>query len=91
MYMARQVFKHYMDMGILKKDISAEQMERLINVGQLLHTFWPIDSEIASEVPQNHRFMHYMKICCGLLEPFLELPSKEAYHNYFNRLIQKQH
>jgi len=87
--MSKQVFLFYMQTGILKKDITENQIERLINVGHILNNFWPIDSEISPKLKQKERLIHYMKICCGLLEPYLELASKEEYHNYF-RVLEKK-
>jgi len=86
--MSKQIFLFYMEKGILKKDITESQIERLINVGQILNNFWPIDSEISPKLKKNDRLIHYMKLCCGLLEPYLEIKSKEEYHNYF-RLLKK--
>ncbi len=87
--MAKQVFLYYMQMGILKKDITESQIIRLINVGNILNNFWPIDSELSPKLNQTERLIHYMKICCGLLEPYLEEESRDEYHKYFKMLENK--
>jgi AcrR family transcriptional regulator len=87
--MAKQVFVSYVNTGVLKKNITDSQIERLINVGQILNNFWPIDSEISPKLKQTERLIHYMKICCGLLEPYLELKSQNKYHEYFSLLENK--
>ena len=84
--LAHQVFHYYMGSGILKKDTSEAQIERLIDVGQILNDFWPIDAAVSPTKAATDRLVHYMKICCGLLEPFLEVESHEAYHQYFKQL-----
>jgi len=87
--MAKQVYKAYMQAGILKKDTSEQHIERLINVGQILNNFWPIDAELAPKRTQKEKLVHYMKICCGLLEPYLEPQSLDQYREYFDNLEQK--
>lgn len=84
--MSKQLFRLYMEKGILKKDIPETQIERLIVVGQILNNFWPIDSEISPELERKNKLIHYMKSNCGLLEPYLEKKSEEEYHNYFKQL-----
>jgi len=84
--MARQVFSYYVNTGIIKESISESQIDRLINVGMILNNFWPIDSEVSPKKEQKERLVYYMKICCGLLEPYLQPVSLRAYHNYFSFL-----
>ncbi len=83
---AKQIFKEYMRAGVLKKNIDDEQIERLISVGQILNNFWPVDSEMSPKLEGAARLSHYMKICCGLLEPHLEPNSRKEYHHYFAEL-----
>lgn len=90
LHMAKQVFSLYMKMGILKKDIADSQIERLINVGQILNNFWPVDAEISPRLNDIERLSHYMKICCGLLEPYLEPESLNKYHDYFSQLLENK-
>jgi len=79
--LAKQMLEFYIQKGILIKSLNEKDIERIINVGQILNNFWTIDVEISSN--KNIELPHYMKICCGLLEPYLENPSLIKYKNYF--------
>ena len=85
MAMAKQIFLYYMQKGILKTNISESQIERLIHVGEILNNYWPIDAAVSADREESDRLIHYMKICCGLLEPYLESESHMAYNDYFKR------
>ncbi len=87
--MAKQSLHHYMNAGVLKNNLSENDIKKLIDVAQILNNFWPIDSEISTQGNQTDRLVHYMKICCGLLEPYLEKESKTSYYEYFQSLEDK--
>lgn len=82
--LAEQILKYYIKQGILCNDLNKKNIERIINVGQILNNFWAIDAEISSN--KNIELSYYMEICCGLLEPYLEPESLEKYHEYFSRI-----
>lgn len=84
--MAKGMMAFYVEQGILKKEIDEQKMERLINVGQVLNNFWAVDAEIMPKKNDKQELIHYMKICCGLLEPWLEIDSLNEYNAYFAAL-----
>lgn len=86
--MALQMLHLYQEMGIIEPDMTAPQMKRLINVGQILNNFWTLDAEIMPNKKSKERLAHYMKICCGLLEPYLTPTARQEYENYFKQLNQ---
>lgn len=84
--MAKEMIIFYIKQGVLKSEIDERTIERLINVGQILNNFWTVDAEIMPEKEDKHKLIHYLKICCGLLEPYLEAPSLKGYNTYFDNL-----
>ncbi|MEL6629841.1 MAG: TetR/AcrR family transcriptional regulator [Bacteroidota bacterium] len=84
--MAQASILHYQSLGILKKDLSSSIIHRLVNVGQILNNFWTIDAEMMKGQLETHHRFHYLQICCGLMEPYLESASLEAYKHYFEQL-----
>jgi len=83
---AKSVFNYYMKAGILRKDIDNNQIERLINTGQIVNNFWLIDATISSNLKKSKKLSHYMKICCGILEAYLAPSSLKKYNDYFKRI-----
>lgn len=79
--LAEQMLEYYIEKGILSKNLNKKNIQRIINVGQILNNFWAIDSEIKSN--QKIELPYYMEICCGLLEPYLEPESLNKYKEYF--------
>lgn len=82
--LVEQTLNYYIEKGILTSNLNKKNIERLINVGQILNNFWAIDVEISSN--KNIELSYYMEICCGLLEPYLESESLNKYHDYFSRI-----
>ncbi len=82
--LAEQILEYYIKKGILIRSLNKKNIERIINVGQILNNFWAIDAEISSN--KNIELSYYMEICCGLLEPYLESESLKKYHEYFSRI-----
>lgn len=84
--MAKQMIQYYISSGVIRGDLKEEQIDRMINVGQILNNFWAVDAELMPKMKKKEKQVYYMKICCGLLEPYLEPESLEAYHDYFENL-----
>jgi len=83
---AKRMFKFYSQTGILKKEINEKEIEQLINLGQIVNDFWLVDSLISSIKIKSKKLSHYMQICCGILEPYLEEGSHKKYTKFFNQL-----
>lgn len=84
--MAHELLDLYVEKGVLKKGIPRLQFERMINVGQILNNSWLVDAEILFKGNQKKKLNYYMRICCGLLEPYLTDNSLKEYKRYFDRL-----
>jgi AcrR family transcriptional regulator len=84
--MAVEMLKMYSRQGILKKGMVDEEYERLVDVGQVLNNAWLIDAEILYKGNQKKKMAYYMKICCGLLEPYLTEQSAIQYRKFFKNL-----
>ena len=78
------MIEYYVQQGILSETLTKANIERIINVGQILNNFWALDAEISSK--RNLGLPYYMEICCGLLEPYLEISSLKEYQEYFKQL-----
>lgn len=85
--LARQMIQFYIQEGILIRSLTDHDITRLINVGQILNRFWAIDAEI--HPLREDLLVHYMNICCGLLEPYLHPDSLQDYHQYFEEMREK--
>ncbi len=84
--MAKELFNKYAAQGVIKKEIGALQFERLLNIGQIINNAWLMDSEILFTGNKKQQLKHYMSICCGLLEPYLEAAALKDYKHYFTKL-----
>ncbi|WNJ18435.1 TetR/AcrR family transcriptional regulator [Pontibacter sp. G13] len=84
--MARQSIQHFMEIGVLRAYLTAAQIDRMVNVGQILHHFWSLDAQIMEEAALPMSKRHYLNLCCGLLEPFLMPASLDAYREFFDAL-----
>ena len=82
--LARQMLEYYRQQGILSKTMTKTNIERIINVGQILNNFWALDANLS--LNKNLGLPYYMEICCGLLEPYLENSSLLKYKEYFKQL-----
>lgn len=83
--MAYQLLQVYIEKGVIKKGVT-NHFERMIDVGQILNNAWIIDAEILFKGNKKKKLEHYMKICCGLLEPYLTEEALEEYRSYFENL-----
>jgi len=88
--LAKGMFKFYSQAGILKEGISDAEIERLINLGQIINDFWLVDSLITAIESKSNRLSHYMKICCGILEPYLEEDAHKQFTKFFNQFIKSK-
>lgn len=82
--MARQMTEFYIAEGVLSQNMAEDDITRLINIGQILNRFWALDAEI--HPIRENLILHYMTICCGMLEPYLSPNSLQAYHQYFREM-----
>ncbi|MEM6805079.1 MAG: TetR/AcrR family transcriptional regulator [Bacteroidota bacterium] len=83
---ALQSLKVYMEKGVLRNDIRAEELDRIIEVGYVLNNSWAVDAEIHFSGNEHQKMIHYLKLCCGRLEPYLSPEAKKEYLAYFDRL-----
>lgn len=85
--MARQMTQFYIAEGVLSSDLTEDAITKLINAGQILNRFWALDAEI--HPIRENLIVHYMTICCGMLEPYLNPDSLEAYRQYFREMSDR--
>lgn len=84
--MAFKSIELFMDQGILEDKIHIDQIDRLINIGQMLNNSWMIDAEISYGNDMPQKLAYYMKLCCGLLEPYLNEKERKVFKSYFDKL-----
>ena len=86
---AKQLLELYVQKEVLKEGIETKQFEHMVNVGQMLNSFWAIDAEVRNIGDQKEELIYYMNICCGLLEPYLTEDALTEYKAYFKELETK--
>lgn len=84
--LARDMILFYKHKGILTQEVDEHIIERMINVGQILNNFWALDAELNAYANDQAMLVHYMKICCGLLAPYLTPDAMVTYNHYFEEL-----
>ena len=84
--LARDLLILYAETGVLKKEMTEIQMQRLVDVGYILNNAWHMDAEIAFQGSLKEKMIHYMQLCCGRLDPFLTPVAKKEYEEYFRQL-----
>ena len=83
---AIKAIRHYQQAGILIKNISEEQAQSVVAVGQVLNNSWMIDAQIHYKGDYQEMMKFYMQLCCGRLLPYLTPTSKKQYQQYFQQL-----
>lgn len=78
--------KEYQKKGILTNALTEMAAKRILDVGQILHSQWLVESEFVFFADEKVRERHYLSVCCGLLEPYLSPDSLEQYQAFFEAL-----
>lgn len=84
--MTLELFQHYIDKGIFEKNIDELAFERLISIGQMVDTFWIIDAEISFKGSEKKKLVHYLELCCSLIENCLTAAALQEYQSFFRNL-----
>lgn len=85
----RELFQRYVDEGILKNNISEIPIERLISIGEMIDSFWIVDAEINFKGSEKKKMIHYLELCCSLIEFYLTPAALQEYQRFFENLKKK--
>lgn len=84
--MILELFQHYVDEGVFEKNIDEIAFERLISIGQMVDTFWIVDAEISFKGSEKKKLVHYLELCCSLIENYLTPAAFQEYKSFFENL-----
>ena len=76
----------FIEIGVIKKDIKLPFLDRLINVSIMVNSFWMIDAELHFQGRKNKKLIHYLELCCSLIQPNLTVKAIEEYTTCFKKL-----
>jgi AcrR family transcriptional regulator len=85
----RQLFQYYVNEGIFKNNISEVAFERLISIGEMIDSFWIVDAEINFKGSEKKKLVHYLELCCSLIESYLTPTALQEYQGFFENLRKK--
>lgn len=81
----RHLFQGYLENGVFQKDTNELTLERLINIGHMVYTFWVIDAELGFKEKSLEKFKYYVELCCSLITPYLTPSALEEFNAYFKK------
>ncbi len=84
--MIGELFLLYKKRGVLISAVEQSFFEQLINVAQMVNTFWIVDAEVHYKGSERQKLHHYLLLCCSLIEPYLTPPALEEYKAFFRNL-----
>lgn len=84
--MMAALFALYRRAGVFAPDVTKEFFDKLIDVVQMVNTFWIVEAEINFKGSERDKIVHYMHLCCSLVEPYLTTGAWKEFNEFFKHL-----
>lgn len=81
--MLADLFSLYKKSGVIVPTVEEAFFAQLINIAQMVNTFWIVDAEVHYKGSEKQKLHHYLHLCCSLIEPYLSPPALEEYKAFF--------
>ncbi len=84
----KQLLNIYVKNGVLMNDMSEQLIDKIINLSLIIGSFWMIDAEVQfkSQWKEKQKLVHYLELCCSIIETYLTKNALAEYHSFFKEL-----
>lgn len=82
----QELFITYKESGVILSSVEESFFEQLLNVAQMVNTFWIVDAEVHFRGTEKQKLHHYLHLCCSLIEPYLSPQALVEYKAFFKEL-----
>jgi AcrR family transcriptional regulator len=82
----KQLLNIYVKNGVLINDMSEQLIDKIINVSLIIGSFWMIDAEVQFKGKEKQKLLHYLELCCSIIEAYLTKNALAEYHSIFKEL-----
>ncbi|MFN2439930.1 MAG: TetR/AcrR family transcriptional regulator [Chitinophagaceae bacterium] len=80
----------YSQNGVLQPNTDLRFIDKLIKVNGMVNRFWIIDAELHFDGSEKKKLLHYLALCCSMIEPYLTKSALEEYQIFFDAIETKQ-
>ena len=81
----QEMLQFYTEKGVLQ-ELPPNFLKKLVTISQMVNSFWMIDAELQFKGKAQKKLLHYLELCCSLIEPFLTAPAQKEFRAYFASL-----
>lgn len=82
----KQLLNIYVKNGVLMNDMSEQLIDKIINLSLIIGSFWMIDAEVQFKGKEKQKLVHYLELCCSIIESHLTKNALAEYHLFFKEL-----
>ncbi len=82
----KALLEAYSQNGVLQPIKDLRFVDKLINVNGMVNSFWIIDAELHFDGSEKKKLLHYLELCCSIIEPYLTKPALEEYQSFFGAI-----
>ncbi len=80
----KRLLKSYSKNGVIKQGTNLPFIENLININLMVNSFWIIDAKLHFQGDEKKKLLHYLALCCSMIEPYLTKRALEEYQSFFS-------
>lgn len=82
----KQLLNIYVKNGVLMNDMSEQLIDKIINLSLIIGSFWMIDAEVQYKGKEKQKLVHYLELCCSIIEAHLTKNALAEYDSFFKEL-----
>ncbi len=80
----------YSQNGVLQPNTDFRFLDKLIKVNGMVNNFWIVDAELHFSGSEKKKLLHYLELCCSIIEPHLTKSALKDYQGFFEALSDKR-
>ena len=80
------LMKLYIEVGVLRNDVDPAFIDKMLDLNLMVSSFWMIDAELRYPGQEKQKLLHYLQLCCSIIEPHLSEPALQEFRNFFKKI-----